>query len=239
MNFKKKIILISYFMQSICCSQLDYLITAEIKNDGFYDFIFNFAKTENINNILEIGSSSGEGSTEAFFKGIQENKHNPILFCVEVSKPRFNALQEFYKNYQNVKCYNVSSIKLEDFPTINELISFYKQKDVYECAIRWLIQDIKYIIDHDSIQDGIEHIKKANNIEYFDAVLIDGSEFTGKAELEKIYGAKFILLDDIRTFKNYENYYKLLKDKNYKLISEDKYVRNGYAVFKKIQKEIK
>lgn len=234
MNFKNQIIIICSLIQIICCSQLDYLIPAEIKNDGFYDFIYNLAKTEKIETILEIGSSSGEGSTEAFFKGIQENKNNPVLYCMEVSKTRFDALQEFYKNHRNVKCYNISSVKLEDFPTINEVITFFKQKDVYECAIIWLIQDIKYIIDHNSIQDGIELIKTENNIKYFDVVLIDGSEFTGKAELEKIYGAKFILLDDIRTFKNYENYYKLLKDKNYKLISEDKFVRNGYAGFKKI-----
>jgi hypothetical protein len=36
-------------------------------------------------------------------------------------------------------------------------------------------------------------------------VLIDGSEFTGIKEFEYIYGAKYILLDDIKGYKNYEN----------------------------------
>ena len=65
-------------------------------------------------------------------------------------------------------------------------------------------------------------------------VLIDGSEFTGKPELDLVYGAKFILLDDIRAYKNYHNYKRLLNDKNYKLIEEQPFLRNGYAIFSKI-----
>jgi hypothetical protein len=82
-------------------------------------------------------------------------------------------------------------------------------------------------------QNGIELIKSERNIEHFDMVLIDGSEFTGKAELELTYGAKFILLDDIRAFKNYENYEKLLNDPSYELIEEQLFLRNGYAIFRK------
>jgi hypothetical protein len=62
-------------------------------------------------------------------------------------------------------------------------------------------------------------------------VLIDGSEFTGRAELDETYGAKFILLDDIRTLKNEFNYERLRADAFYTLVKENLDLRNGYAVF--------
>jgi hypothetical protein len=62
---------------------------------------------------------------------------------------------------------------------------------------------------------------------------LDGSEFTGKPEFEIIYGAKFILLDDVICYKNHDNYIKLLNDSNYILIKENLGLRNGYAIFKK------
>lgn len=51
-------------------------------------------------------------------------------------------------------------------------------------------------------EKGIQKIKRENEIDFFDVVLIDGSEFTGFVELSEVYGAKWLLVDDINTFKN-------------------------------------
>ncbi len=64
-------------------------------------------------------------------------------------------------------------------------------------------------------------------------VLIDGSEFPGKAELEDVYGSKWILLDDVNAFKNYENYQSLFNDQSYELYEEDWSLRNGFAIFRR------
>ena len=58
-------------------SQLNYLIPPEIKNDEFYVAIQKICKEEDIETVLEIGSSSGGGSTEAFVTGLRENQQNP------------------------------------------------------------------------------------------------------------------------------------------------------------------
>ena len=79
-------------------------------------------------------------------------------------------------------------------------------------------------------------IKQENNIDFFDVVLIDGSEFSGSGELNKTYGAKFIMLDDINSFKNYNNYRLLYNDMNYEPVALNFYLRNGYAVFRKIDR---
>lgn len=56
----------------IANSELNRLIPPEIKNDEFYTAIQELARKENIKTVLEIGSSSGEGSTEALVRGLPE-----------------------------------------------------------------------------------------------------------------------------------------------------------------------
>lgn len=220
-------------------SQLDLPISPEIKNDAFYDAIYRIAKTEAIHTILEIGSACGEGSTEAFVRGIRENPFHPTLFCVEVSKVRFQQLQNHYINESQVHCYNVSSVPIQAFPKPGEVIQFYQQiptklnQSPLNLVLKWLKQDLQYIRTSKVEQEGIKKIKRENAIACFDAVLIDGSEFTGMAELAEVYGATFILLDDTDTFKNYTNRLKLLRDPLYELIEEDPTLRNGYAIFKR------
>lgn len=221
-------------------SQLDDVIPPEIKNDALYRKIYQLTKTANIKTILEIGSSSGGGSTEAFVKGITENPNKPTLYCMELSKPRFAALEKCYKNVSQVKCYNVSSVPLDAFPTKREVIVFYNNtptnlnRNSCGTILGWLRQDIEYLKSANVIDNGIEYIKAENGIDCFDVVLIDGSEFTGKAEFKLIYGAHYILLDDINTFKNYDNYQQLLNDPNYKLLEMNLNLRNGYAIFQRV-----
>lgn len=220
-------------------SELDVIIPPEIKNDSLYDMIYQTAKNESIKTILEIGSSSGTGSTEAFVLGILENPSQPILFCMEISRTRFESLVCRYSHLPFVKCYNVSSVPIQDFPSKGRLKRFYCKYPTtlnqypLTRVLSWLKQDIDYILSSGVPQYGIDLIKAENNINCFDMVLIDGSEFTGEAELKRIYGSKYIFLDDINAFKNYFNYLNLVLDLNYDLIKVDLNLRNGYAVFKK------
>ncbi|MBG1267032.1 class I SAM-dependent methyltransferase [Nostoc sp. WHI] len=223
----------------IADSELNSLIPPEIKNDEFYTAIQKIAKEEDIKTVLEIGSSSGQGSTEAFVTGLRENPNKPILFCMEVSKVRFAELKNNYKNEYFVKCYNMSSVPVKKFPNEKEIIDFYNSHhtnlNLYplERVLSWLRQDIEYVNNSGVSDNGIQKIKDENNIDCFDLVLIDGSEFTGQAELDEIYGAKFICLDDITTFKNYQNFNRLLSDSDYILIMSNQNIRNGYAIFQR------
>lgn len=219
-------------------SELDQIIPAEIKNDEFYFLIQKLAREENIKTVLEIGSSAGTGSTEAFVTGLRENPNRPTLFCMEISKARFAELQKRYADDLSVKCYNVSSVGLNKFPTEEELMDFYNAHRTnlnqypLDQVLGWLRQDIEYLKNSGVYENGIQKIKRDNNITNFDMVLIDGSEFTGSAELEEIYGAKFILLDDINAFKNYKNFNQLSNDPNYQMLKANWNIRNGYAIFK-------
>ncbi|MEH1904856.1 MAG: class I SAM-dependent methyltransferase [Nostoc sp.] len=220
-------------------SELNRLIPPEIKNDEFYAAIQRIAKEEDIKTVLEIGSSSGEGSTEAFVTGLRENPNKPTLFCMEISKNRFTKLKNNYENDDFVKCYNISSVSVKKFPDEKEIIDFYNSHHTHlnlyplDRVLGWLRQDIQYVNNSGVSDNGIKTIKDENNINCFDLVLIDGSEFTGQAELDEVYGANFICLDDITTFKNYQNFNRLLSDSDYILIISNQNIRNGYAIFQR------
>lgn len=221
-------------------TSLDQIIPPEISNDNFYKTIIEICNDPSIRTALEIGSSAGQGSTLAFATSFSNKKGIKSLFCIEVSKVRFSVLADFYKQKDFVHCYNCSSVPINEFPEKQEVINFYYSKDTdlkkFELGevLSWLQQDIDYVATQNVPENGIECIKQENDIDYFDVVLIDGSEFTGKAELDEVYGARYIFLDDINTFKNFENHNQLVLDQQYKLVAEDRRVRNGFSVFERV-----
>jgi hypothetical protein len=223
----------------LAASEINRLIPAEIKHDPFYRAICKLARGADVKTVLEIGSSAGEGSTEAFVKGLRQNPNGPLLFCMEVSRPRFTALCRRYAKDPFVRCYNVSSVAVDEFPDRDEVAGFYRGTRTnlnafpLERVLGWLDQDIEYVRESGVAGDGIDLIKRENGIDCFDVVLIDGSEFTGKIELEKVYGAKYLLLDDINTYKNYDNFRRLSADPAYCLLANSYSVRNGFAIFRK------
>ena len=221
-------------------SDLDRIIPPEIKEDELYYLIIKLVGTSKVKTVLEIGSSAGGGSTEAFVSGLKNNPNNPMLFCMEVSMSRFAKLQQTYAHESFVKCYNMSSVSLVDFPSEEEIVDFYKSnrsvlnRYPLERVLGWLRQDVEYIKNSGVAENGIDLIKRENNIRTFDMVLIDGSEFTGIAELDLVYGSRFILLDDINAYKNCNNFKRLEVDPQYKLIHFNRGLRNGYAIFERI-----
>lgn len=218
-------------------TSLREIIKPEIKNDEFYDALFFHARTAPIRTILEIGASSGAGSTEALARGIARNRERPILFTIECSEKRFKKLAARYRWRKDVKPYNVSSVGIADFPDEATVRGFYHGRQTAlnrvpeEQVIGWLRGDIAYLCENRIPLDGIERIKAENNIQTFGCVLIDGSEFTGRRELDLVYGASIIALDDITSFKNFDNHHRLLNDPAYEICAMNRYLRNGYSIF--------
>jgi len=219
---------------------IDNIIPPEIINDPFYRSIFYIAAHEPVTSILEIGSSSGNGSTKAFVEGISLNPSCPTLYCLELSAPRFEALQRRYAHNDLVVPYNMSSVTIDQFATIEEVTAFYnkfKSKlTLYslEEVLKWREEDIEYLRKHNKDERGIWRVKWENDINQFGIVLIDGSEFTGSSELEQILGARVIMLDDINSFKNSDNYWGLIKNPRYKVVEESWSLRNGYCIFRRV-----
>jgi tetratricopeptide (TPR) repeat protein/glycosyltransferase involved in cell wall biosynthesis len=220
-------------------SAIERLIPPEIKDDEFYYDIMRIASQEEISNILEIGSSTGRGSTSAFVNGINAGGNNARVFCMDISKSRYEALKQKYATNENVFCYQASSVALDRFPSERQVVDFYNSTPTalnqypLEQVLGWLDQDKDYLVRSNVRENGIRLIKQEHGIESFDLVLIDGSEFTGSAELDEVYGANVIMLDDINTYKNYATYQRLKNDPAYRLEKENWRLRNGYAIFRR------
>ncbi len=220
-------------------SPLDRILPPEVKNDRFYRAIRRVAATPGVRQILEIGASSGAGSTEAWVLGALENPERPHIHCLEISTPRFEALVRRWESYGFVHCYHLSSVPLERFPSEEEVARFWREvrsklrNNRLEKVLGWLREDRRYIAEHALSANGIRRIRAEHGIDRFDAVLVDGSEFTGKAEMEEVYGARFLLLDDTRSFKNHDNHRRLLADPAYRLVTRSFFTRNGFSVFER------
>ena len=84
----------------------------------------------------------------------------------------------------------------------------------------------------------IQKIKKDNQLDYFDAVLIDGSELEDQVTItglvrNELHAARFVLLDDINKAGNYQNHDGLLRDSTFLLVDHNPGLREGYSIFKK------
>ncbi len=219
---------------------IEDIIPAEVRNDTFYSALIEFATRTDLKNFLEIGSSSGAGSTQALVNGLLKRQTlDAKLFCLELSRTRFVNLVNAYSERNFVYPYNLSSIKASEFPSPEEVAHFYRTTKTnlnfydLDTVLKWLNQDIDYIRQRKLDFNGLEFIKACNKIDKFDFVLIDGSEFTGELELQHLWGAKVIALDDVNSFKCFAAYIRLSNHYSYKLIGQDLSLRNGYAFFER------
>jgi hypothetical protein len=220
-------------------SQLDRLIAPEIAGDRLSRHLERLAATAGVRTILDIGASSGEGSTAALVAGALRNPDRPVIHCIEVSVARFEALERRYRDHDFVHCHNVSSVPLDRFPTEAEIDAFRRRiwtrfRFIRRAEVmRWLRQDIEYVERHGLSATGIRSIRERFSIDRFDLVVIDGSEFTGPAELDEVYGARFLALDDVRTYKNMDNTRRLDDDPAYRRVAFARRVRNGFAIYER------
>jgi hypothetical protein len=189
--------------------------------------------------MIEIGSSSGEGSTSAIIKGLKA-KREWNLHLLEVDPLRFESLRRKFNRASGVFIHRYSSVSISKYPAAEDVIRFYESVPTnlnrwpIGTILHWLEQDKKKLLESNLAElDGIDRVKKDFGIENFDFALIDGSEFTGFADLQSVLGSTYILLDDINAFKCNQAYKALLADPRYLLEYENWELRNGFAIFAK------
>jgi hypothetical protein len=195
-------------------------------NDSFGQALAKHTKGLGIG--LEIGGGTGDGSTQC----IQTNK----LFSIENHPDRIGrhsmnlsarggvsiegtaTLAKLWMNQLDVaEFYGANKTNLNQYP-LDQVLGWY-----HEC--------VEFAQPYST--NAIEDIHFNHNVD-FNFVLIDGSPFSGEAELRCVRPflaeKAIIALDDVNDIKNLANYNKL---KGFaKLLWEDWSVRNGAAIFK-------
>jgi hypothetical protein len=192
-----------------------------------------------VETILEIGSATGDGSTRAFVAGARRRPRPPRLFCLEALRDRYGELEARYATTPFVSAYNASSVAPEAYASEHEVRAFYRAVQTalnsfpLEQVLEWRRTELAYLETAGVPVDGVERVRREHGVDRFDVVLLDGSEFTARAELELVYGAAWLVLDDVNSFKNHGNCLRLLADHNYELAAANPRLRNGYAIFRR------
>ena len=194
-------------------------------NDSFGKALAQYSEGLEIG--LEIGGGTGDGSTQCI--------RTKRLFSIENHPDRIGrhsmnlsakggvsvngtaTLPKLWMNQLDIaEFYGTNKTALNQYP-LDQVLGWY-----HECI------EFAQPYSTNAIEDiHIEH--KVN----FDFVLIDGSPFSGEAELRCVRPflaeKAIIALDDVNDIKNWANYHKL---KGFaKLLWEDWSVRNGAAIF--------
>ena len=190
--------------------------------------------------ILEIGSATGDGSTRAFVEGALRRPEPPALYCLEVDGRRYQELVRRYADTPFVHAFHASSVGAEAYASEREVREFCaavrSALDAFplEQVLGWRSAELGRLRQAGPglAHDGIALVRRERGVERFGAVLLDGSEFTARAELDLVHGARYLLLDDTSSFKNHANCLRLLGDPHYELIAANPRLRNGYAVFR-------
>jgi hypothetical protein len=207
-------------------------IPAEIKNDELYDKIVTTIRmfSSEIKTVLEVGASSGDGSTEALIIGMA-GLGGKTLYTIEANPLRYTNLVARYKGLDWVKPLNGSSVRLDEYMSKDDVKFFHKntptQLNEYslETVLSWYDDETSCVANWNIPAGLIDTIEKP------DMVLLDGSPFTGNAEYEKVCDSKIIILDDILDIKHYHSHQALRKNKEYECLFCNLTLRNGYSIW--------
>ena len=213
---------------------MNNLIAPEIVNDDFALALESTVANFPVKAILELGASSGDGSTACFMRGMHQNTEAK-LFSLEASKERFAALQQRYAGRARIACINAFSVPREQWLShaqIDLYVHQYGNEFGSATYKQWLQMEIDYQQQSGVPCNGIEQAVALNGGP-FDFVLIDSSLFSGDAEFKAVYGASFIALDDVRSMKTGPSLKELSADPHYRLFAHG-HARYGWAIFQKV-----
>jgi CRISPR/Cas system-associated exonuclease Cas4 (RecB family) len=184
-------------------------------------WISSICRENQINNIVEIGTWNGMGSTKCVFDAIENT--NKKLFSLEINKEMHETAKLFYKDKSEVELIlGKITDELIDLNYLNE--KFFSDYS-FEVKNSWREQDK---INLSNCQNVLNQLP-----EKIDFLILDGGEFTSFHEFNLLKNqSSIIFLDDVNQpcIKNYLVREELLKTA--KLIHENLNDRNGYSIFK-------
>ena len=156
--------------------------------------IYEFIQKFNIQNVLEIGTWNGLGSTLVIHNALASKDLKFSFMSIETDKIAYNYARKNLKDFPiNLKLGRI--IEIGDLPDPS-LINFRKHNLNPE-NIEWFYQDLRRYKKTKNINS---HLKNQ-----YDFIFFDGGEFSTFAEFKLLYSrTRYFGLDDIQTYKQYE-----------------------------------
>lgn len=206
-------------------------------NDEFGQALYELcAQNSDIKLFLEIGTGSGNGSTLCIVKGMNECQRRNFrsgvkLISIESLPEHHNEAKNFLKDKKGsieVDLLLGASLTPDDMPPFE---FFTNRPMIYEDRARIWYHKTKEMLKNknDILRELISRYKK------FDAVLIDGSGFLGRAEFELLRDkCKYIILDDTNSKYSYKNHLNrqeiLANSQKWTVLSDNFNYRHGWMI---------
>jgi len=195
----------------------------QMKDPQLKNKLSDLISTNNVKNIVEIGTWNGLGSTTMLLEVIKNSGKNINFYSIESDLLCFKAAKKNLKN--NLEDVNLILGRVHDIDSLN-----YVDKNTIidygygEKEFEWFIQDLRRYKKIKNVSSQIP-----NKI---DLLLLDGGEFSGYADFLALYSkSKFIVLDDCNKFKQH-NVLSFIKENsdNFELIYDSEN-RGGVKIF--------
>ena len=167
--------------------------------------IYEFIKNNEINNVLEIGTWNGLGSTLVIHDALSTKNKTFTLTSLETDKIAFKNAKKNLKDKVGINLKLGRIVEIDELPNPDS-IDFRK----YNLNLKILNGFIKILED----TKNKEYSRRFNN--NYDFILFDGGEFSTFAEFKKLYKkTSYFCLDDLNAYKQYEvlEYIKNFPDK--------------------------
>jgi len=194
-------------------------------NDKCGQTLVHYVRTNQLNNIVDIGTWNGMGSTLCFLVGLQGNTTTKLI-TLEINRDKVENAKKNLQQYIGTTNIDfvwgsvISSDEIVDMPTI--FPEFIANTEFQ----RWHSIDVANIDASPNVLDRIP--------ETIDFILFDGGEFTTYYEFMKLFTrcVKFIALDDVLVSKCAKIRAFLLTQSEWTEIQFISY-RNGFSLFQK------
>jgi len=192
-------------------------------NSDFGNCIYRICLNESIQNIFEVGSWNGEGSTVCVMNSII-NKPNSKLYSLEANLDMFNKALHFWSNFNTKdKLILLNGTLHNKIADLNELNKIYNN-------------NIPYFVEHYIPEKKLLETSKLiniNNIDNIDVIILDGGEYSTEEDFKILINKnpKYICLDDVNVYKCKNIRQMLLDNSEWELYQENLNQRNGWTIF--------
>ena len=157
--------------------------------------IYDFIIKNDIENVLDIGTWNGLGSTTILYNALKVKKKPFRLLSIETDKIAYKNAKKNLKDKSEISLLLGRIIEIDELPSPKSID--FEKHNLDSKNVEWFYQDVR-------------RYKKTKNIfpaldSEYDFILFDGGEFSTFAEFKKLYErTKYFGLDDVETYKQYE-----------------------------------
>ena len=188
------------------------------------DLIYQTVLSNNIENILEIGTWNGMGSTQCVIQALKDRGKKANFLSIELYPEMYDqALENLKNDLDYVKLLNGSIISEEELDWFDHsAINF--NNDLH--AKLYYHKDVQYLKSSKNLYNEVQSS--------IDFLILDGGEYSTYPEWQKLKDrVLFVFLDDTNILKCSKIRREIIESKDFEIIQDDLRDRNGYSLFKK------